>query len=117
MERNTFLDWLQSEILRTRDHAGRASAELLGWLGWLRGLLHDSERDLLSWLDAHRWDPARPERVGYEVVDLPAFTRLTSAHPQPYADRKGLEDARAAAWRKAHPNRNAPPAVLIDGVL
>lgn len=87
-------------------------------------LMHDIHRSsvnvlkrLLAWLDAHRWDPARPERVGYEVVDLAAYARLTLAHPQPYPDRKSLEEARAAAFRKAHPQRNAPPAVIVDGVL
>jgi len=99
--------------------------EQLDFAGGGTVLLHDIHRSsvhvlarLLAWLDAHRWDPARPERVGYEVVDLPAFARLTAARPQPYADRKTLEDARAAAWRKGHPHRNAPPpAMIVDGVL
>ena len=98
--------------------------EQLDFAGGGTVLLHDIHRSsvhvlgrLLAWLEAHRWDPARPERVGYEVVDLPAYARVTAAHPQPYADRKALEDARAAAWRKAHPHRDAPPAVMVDGVL
>ena len=98
--------------------------EQLDFAGGGTVLLHDIHRSsvhvlgrLLAWLDSHRWDPARPGRVGYAVVDLPEFSRLTSARPQPYPDRKTLEEARAAAWRKAHPQRNAPPAVIIDGVL
>ena len=98
--------------------------EQLDFAGGGTVLLHDIHRSsvhvlgrLLAWLDAHRWDATKPERVGYEVVDLPAYVRLTAAHPQPYADRKALEEARAAAWRKAHPHRSAPPAVMVDGVL
>ena len=48
---------------------------------------------LLDWLDARK----------YTVVDLPTYFRETRAHPQPYASRKELEDARAAAWRASHP--------------
>ncbi len=48
---------------------------------------------LLDWLDAKK----------YSVVDLPTYFRETRAHPQPYASRKELEDARAAAWRASHP--------------
>ncbi len=48
---------------------------------------------LLDWLDAKK----------YTVVDLPTYFRETEKHPQPYASRKELEDARAAAWRASHP--------------
>ncbi len=48
---------------------------------------------LLDWLDAKK----------YRVVDLPTYFKETREHPQPYASRKDLEDARGAAWRKSHP--------------
>ncbi len=82
-------------------------------------LLHDirfSSADaldkLLTWLDAHRYDPARPARVGYEVIDLPGFLRATAASPQPYANRVELEKTRAQEWKRAHPARSAPAVLL-----
>ncbi len=48
---------------------------------------------LLDWLDAKK----------YSIVDLPTYFRETHAHPQPFASRKELEDARALAWRATHP--------------
>jgi len=72
----------------------------------------DALEKLLSWLDHHRWDPARPEVVGYQVTDLVQYLRATAASPQPYDDRGELEQARSALWRKHHPTRPAPPAVL-----
>ena len=51
-------------------------------------LLHDIRyssvivaRKLLAWLDAHKYDPARPERVGYAIVDLPTYLREVAAAP------------------------------------
>jgi peptidoglycan/xylan/chitin deacetylase (PgdA/CDA1 family) len=65
-------------------------------------LLHDIRlttipvlRGLLDWLDAHRFDPAHPETVGYEVVDLARYLQETGRSPQPFADRPALEHARA----------------------
>ena len=52
---------------------------------------------LLRWLEASRWDPARPERRGWDVVDLPEYIRATAASPQPYPTRDDLERARHAA--------------------
>lgn len=48
---------------------------------------------LLDWLDAKK----------YSIVDLPTYFNETFEHPQPFASRKELEDARAVAWRKSHP--------------
>lgn len=48
---------------------------------------------LLDWLDAKK----------YSIVDLPTYFRETREHPQPYASRKELEEARGVAWRAAHP--------------
>ena len=56
---------------------------------------------LLDWLHARRFDPARPERVGFEVVDLVQYLRETAARPQPYADRAALEHARGEESKKA----------------
>ena len=64
---------------------------------------------LLRWLEDHRWDPAHPETIGYDIVDLPEYLRATAASPQPYANRQALDDARTAAWRRAHPEI-APPS-------
>jgi peptidoglycan/xylan/chitin deacetylase (PgdA/CDA1 family) len=38
---------------------------------------------LLEWLHARRYDPARPKRVGYEIVDLPSYLRATAERPTP----------------------------------
>lgn len=80
-------------------------------------LLHDCKwksvvalERLLRWLDDNRWDPNHPEVRGYEVVDLPEYLRVTAASPQPFATRQELDDARRAAWKKAHPDVAAPAA-------
>ncbi|HEY8079706.1 MAG TPA: polysaccharide deacetylase family protein [Labilithrix sp.] len=66
-------------------------------------LLHDIRftsiralRELLAWLKAHEWDPNRPDRVGYEIVDLPTYLRAVAAAPLPYETRDELEKAREA---------------------
>jgi peptidoglycan/xylan/chitin deacetylase (PgdA/CDA1 family) len=64
---------------------------------------------LLRWLEDHRWDAAHPETVGYDIVDLPEYLRVTAASPQPYPNRQALDDARKATWRRAHPEL-APPS-------
>jgi peptidoglycan/xylan/chitin deacetylase (PgdA/CDA1 family) len=70
-------------------------------------LLHDIRlttipvlEGLLDWLDAHRYDPEKPETVGYEVVDLARYMQETGRSPQPYPDRPALEHARAIETRK-----------------
>ena len=55
---------------------------------------------LLSWLHAHRWDPSHPERLGYQIVDLPEYLRETAARPQPYPNRAAVEEARKDRVRK-----------------
>ena len=74
--------------------------EQLDYAGGGLVLLHDVKwatvhvlARLLDWLDAKK----------YSIVDLPTYFRETRLHPQPYASRKELEDARAAAWRASHP--------------
>jgi peptidoglycan/xylan/chitin deacetylase (PgdA/CDA1 family) len=78
-------------------------------------LLHDCKwksvialERLLRWLDDNRWDPMHPDVRGYEVVDLPEYLRMTAASPQPFANREELDNARKAAWKKAHPDVAAP---------
>jgi hypothetical protein len=72
---------------------------------------------LLTWLDHHRYDPSRPEAVGYDVVDFAEFTRATAASPQPYANRAALEEARAATWRSKHGQERFPVAACDEDVL
>jgi len=74
--------------------------EQLDYAGGGLVLLHDVKwatvhvlARLLDWLDAKK----------YSVVDLPTYFHETRLHPQPYASRKELEDARGAAWRASHP--------------
>jgi peptidoglycan/xylan/chitin deacetylase (PgdA/CDA1 family) len=58
-------------------------------------LLHDIRfssisvlRRLLSYLEARRYDPAEPDRDGYEVVDLPTYLRAVEAAPPHIRPRK-----------------------------
>jgi peptidoglycan-N-acetylglucosamine deacetylase len=70
-------------------------------------LLHDMHwpsvkalNRLLRAMDGQRWDPAHPERAGWDIVDLPAYLRATEASPQPYANREELERSRRAAMER-----------------
>ena len=67
-------------------------------------LLHDMHwpsvkafNRLLRWMEGQRWDPAHPEKPGWDIVDLAEYLRATAASPQPYANREDLERARKAA--------------------
>jgi peptidoglycan/xylan/chitin deacetylase (PgdA/CDA1 family) len=64
-------------------------------------LLHDMHwpsvkafNRLLYWLEAHKYDPSKPDVPGYEIVDLREYMRATAAAPQPYATREQLDAAR-----------------------
>jgi hypothetical protein len=80
--------------------------ELVGQIEYKQGgvvLLHDVRwtsvaalRELLGWLHDHRWDPLRPARLGYELVDMPTYLREVAASPLPFATRDGLERSREA---------------------
>lgn len=66
-------------------------------------LLHDIRwtsvrtlEKLLAWMDARRYDPARPDREGYEIVDLPSYLREVEASPP----KQGARDARSTARKK-----------------
>jgi peptidoglycan/xylan/chitin deacetylase (PgdA/CDA1 family) len=94
------------------DDAGLAESitAQLEYAGGGTVLLHDvrwaTARALpkvLEYLKKRSWDPARPERMGFSVVDLPTYLRETQSHPQPFADRAELEKARSEAFvrRKA----------------
>jgi peptidoglycan/xylan/chitin deacetylase (PgdA/CDA1 family) len=100
------------------DAMARNLEEQLDFQGGGIVLLHDIRfstaetlEKLLTWLDHHRYDPARPGAVGYEVVDFAEFTRATAASPQPYESRAALEEARAADWRLHHAESRPPRPV------
>ncbi len=56
---------------------------------------------LLARLRDERYDPARPDRVGYEMVDLPTYMQWTSRFPQPYKNREDLRAGRSVAVNSA----------------
>jgi peptidoglycan/xylan/chitin deacetylase (PgdA/CDA1 family) len=62
---------------------------------------------VVRWLESDKWDPARPERRGWDIVDLGEYLRATAASPQPYSSRELLERARRAAIDSSH-ERNRP---------
>lgn len=98
----------KQDMQRTDSH--EVFRELVGQIEYKEGgivLLHDIRwtsiavlRELLDWLHVHRWDPKRPSRLGYEIVDLPAYLREVAASPLPYETRDELEKAREAAAKE-----------------
>lgn len=100
-----------------RDDEANMFHELVAQLDYKEGgivLLHDVRMSsvnvlerLLLWIEARRWDPKRPERVGYEIVDLPTYLRAVQAAPLPYQTRDELERARAekASMKRPRPAR------------
>jgi peptidoglycan/xylan/chitin deacetylase (PgdA/CDA1 family) len=81
-------------------------------------LLHDIRkssitalRELLDWLELHRWNPEKPAQIGYEVVDLPAYLREVAASPLPYASRDELEKVREPASRARAARRLPTPSI------
>ncbi len=106
------------------DAMARSLIEQLDFAGGGVVLLHDIRFStaealdkLLTWIDKHRWDPAHPAAVGYDVVDFAEFTRATGAAPQPYPNRAALEEARAATWRGRHPEVRPPVAACDEAPL
>ena len=74
-------------------------------------LLHDIRwssvkilEKLLAWLDARRYDPERPGRAGYEIVDLPTYLRAVEASPP----KPGAREARKSAKKIASASRPRP---------
>lgn len=75
-------------------------------------LLHDMHwpsvkafNRLLRWIEGGRWDPAHPDKPGWDIVDLAEYLRATAAAPQPFANREELENARRAAAERRLSNR------------
>jgi peptidoglycan/xylan/chitin deacetylase (PgdA/CDA1 family) len=96
--------------------------ELVRQLAYNEGgvvLLHDIRwtsvkilKKLLAYLDARRYDPSRPGREGYEIVDLPTYLREVEASPpQPGArDSRGSSPAnKTAAKPRERVKRTAKP--------
>lgn len=67
---------------------------------------------LLRYLENAKYDPAHPERVGYEIVDLPTYMRATAAAPQPYASRDELNHVRTEQWKVHHADKKLPKSLL-----
>ncbi len=97
--------------------------ELVRQLAYNEGgvvLLHDIRwtsvrllKQLLDWFDTRRYDPARPNREGYELVDLPTYLRAVEASPPQAGARDprriGPASARAPAPKPKKPKRPATP--------
>jgi len=91
--------------------------ELISQIEYKEGgivLLHDIRwtsiavlRELLTWLHQHAWDAEHPARLGYEIVDLPAYLRAVAASPLPYATRDELERVRETAKHERATRRPA----------
>lgn len=89
-----------------REDTHQVSRELISQIEYKQGgivLLHDIRwtsiavlREVLAWLHEQRWDPKKPSRLGYDIVDLPEYLREVAASPLPYATRDELERARGA---------------------
>ncbi|MFO0665144.1 MAG: polysaccharide deacetylase family protein [Polyangiaceae bacterium] len=94
-----------------KEDAKQMEAQLRGAMDYTGGgivLLHDVKwatvralEGLLKWLRKNPWDPAHPEQIGYEIVDLPTYYKVTLESPQPYPTREALMHARAESWQKA----------------
>ena len=71
---------------------------------------------LLRSLEANRWDPEHPERVGWDIVDLAAYIRATRDAPQPYPTRDALERARALARERSTGPASPAPQLPVSPV-
>ena len=78
-------------------------------------LLHDIRwtsvtilKKLLAYLDARRYDPERPNREGYAIVDLPAYLRAVEASPP----KRGAREQRAK--RRSRGGIESPPKVAAS---
>jgi peptidoglycan-N-acetylglucosamine deacetylase len=80
-----------------RDDAHQTFKDIVAQIDQKRGgivLLHDVHKssvdvlaELLAYLDERRFDPHQPDRVGYEIVDLPAYFRAVADDPLALASR------------------------------
>lgn len=79
-------------------------------------LLHDIRwtsvkilKRLLAYLDARRYDPKRPDREGYEIVDLPTYLRAVEASPpEPGARDRAAQPPLKPSHRRAESPTNLP---------
>lgn len=88
-----------------REDAHEMFRELVAQIEYKEGgivLLHDVRwtsihalRELLGWLHERRFDPKKPAKLGYEIVDLPTYLRAVAAAPLPFESRDALEKSRA----------------------
>lgn len=93
-----------------RDDTARMFRELVHQIAYNEGgvvLLHDIRwtsvnilKRLLAYLESKRYDPAHPEKDGYEIVDLPTYLRAVEASPP-------QRDARSAPRKAA--DASPPP--------
>lgn len=93
-----------------KDDPKKMEAQLRGGMDYTGGgivLLHDVKwatvralEGLLKWLSKHPWDPVHPEQIGYDIVDLPTYYKVTLAAPQPFETREALMRARAESAQK-----------------
>jgi peptidoglycan-N-acetylglucosamine deacetylase len=96
-----------------RDDSQKMYRDLVRQLAYNEGgvvLLHDIRwssihilKKLLAYLDAKKYDADRPEREGYEIVDLPTYLREVAASP-PQRDSRG---------RKGGTRESKPPAAAV----
>lgn len=90
-----------------RGDADEMFHDLVAQLDYKEGgivLLHDVKRTtlpvlarLLAFLRDRPYDPAHPDRWGYEIVDLPTYLRAVAASPLPFDERDALERSREGA--------------------
>lgn len=108
--------WSVEKADMKRDDDAEMFHDLVAQLDYKEGgivLLHDVRKSsvrvlarLLDWLAVRKWDPKRPSRVGYQIVDLPTYMKEVAAHPLPFESRDELEKVRRA---KKHPERKLTP--------
>ncbi|MBS2018592.1 MAG: polysaccharide deacetylase family protein [Deltaproteobacteria bacterium] len=90
-----------------RDDPHEMFKELVSQIEYKQGgivLMHDVKwtsvkalRELVAWLHDKRFDPRKPTRFGYEIVDLPTYLKAVEAAPLPYESRDELEKARTSS--------------------
>lgn len=71
-------------------------------------LLHDMHwpsirafNRLLRRLEAHKWQPEHPDRLGWDIVDFTEYLRMTADSPQPFSSNDELQRARRATVLQA----------------
>lgn len=77
-------DGLADSIIQQIDYAGGGTV-LLHDVRWVTARALPK---ILDWLKKRAWDPTRPERVGYEIVDLPTYLRAVEAAPPEQGARR-----------------------------